>query len=55
MRFKHWIAVKPGKMFQVIATNSIDADRSEKFRSTLSPIDGRLYLRSQSKLYCIGK
>ena len=49
------VVVKPGREFQVVASNLLDADSSEKFRSTLSPIDGRLYLRSQSTLYCIGR
>jgi outer membrane protein assembly factor BamB len=47
------VVVKPGKKFEVAAQNSLGANREELFRATLSPIDGRLYARSQSTLYCI--
>jgi len=47
------VVVKPGKKFEVVATNSLGADRAELFRATLSPIGGNLYARSQSTLYCI--
>jgi hypothetical protein len=38
-----------------VAQNGVGADRDEIFRSTLAPVDGKLYLRSQSALYCIGE
>lgn len=47
------VVIKPGKKMNVVAQNSLGADRAELFRATLSPIDGRLYARSQSTLYCI--
>jgi outer membrane protein assembly factor BamB len=49
------VVIKPGKTLDVVAQNSVGADRDEIFRSTLSPVDGKLYLRSQSTLYCIGE
>tara|TARA_Y100001934_G_C12368435_1_gene784879 strand:+ start:2475 stop:3713 length:1239 start_codon:yes stop_codon:yes gene_type:complete len=45
--------IEPGKEMKVLGTNSLGADRSEIFRATLSPINGKLFARSQSKLYCI--
>ena len=48
------VVIKPGKTLEVVAQNSVGADRDEIFRSTLAPVDGRLYLRSQSALHCIG-
>jgi outer membrane protein assembly factor BamB len=47
------VVIKPGKTMQVLAENSLGANRSELFRATLAPIGGRLYARSQSTLYCI--
>jgi outer membrane protein assembly factor BamB len=45
--------VKPGKELQVVSTNSLPAAQGEIFRATLVPIDGKLYIRSSTTLYCV--
>jgi outer membrane protein assembly factor BamB len=47
------VVVEPGRQFKVVARNTL-ADPTE-FRASPVVVDGRLYLRSQSTLYCIGK
>lgn len=49
------LVIKPGEELNIIATNLLGAERSEIFRSTLSPINGQLFSRSFSTVYCIGK
>ena len=48
------VVLKPGKRFEVIRTNALGAEVDEIFRACLSPIQGRIYARSLSMLYCIG-
>lgn len=48
------VVIKPGKELEVIAMNSIGAKPDEIFRATLAPIQGQLFARSQSALYCVG-
>ena len=46
--------VRPNKeKLDVISKNSLSAASDEIFRSTLSPINGRIYTRSNNHLYCI--
>ena len=46
--------IKPNKNnLEVISKNQLSSDLEEIFRATLSPIDGKIYTRSNSKLYCI--
>ncbi|MCB1062243.1 MAG: PQQ-binding-like beta-propeller repeat protein [Verrucomicrobiae bacterium] len=50
------IVVRPGKTLDIVARNTFGADPSEEiFRAALSPIQGQLFTRSQSVVYCIGK
>ena len=49
------IVVDPDTKEVVIATNSIGAAEDEIFRASITPCNGRLYLRSDQRLYCIGK
>ena len=46
--------IKPGPTAQVIARNRIESPAEEVFRASITPLAGRLYLRSTSKLHCIG-
>ena len=39
---------------KVIATNSITAPIDEYFRSSLTPSEGQLFIRSDRNLYCVG-
>src|SRR5262249_11474559 len=46
------VAAEPA--FKLIGTNKIDSDKS-RFDATPAISDGRLYLRSNEAVYCIGK
>lgn len=47
------VVIKPGKTLEIVARNTIGAARDEIFRASLSPIQGRLFARSRSVVYCI--
>ena len=47
--------VRPGKSLDLVSRNPLGASADEIFRATLSPIQGQLFCRSQSAVYCIGK
>ena len=39
----------------IVAKNELSSDNEEIFRSTLSPIENKIYTRSNKNLYCIIK
>ena len=46
--------IKPNKDgLKVISENQLSSNLEEIFRATLSPIEGKIYTRSNSQLYCI--
>ncbi len=46
--------VRPNnKGLEIVSRNDLGAKDGEIFRATLSPIDGKIYTRSQSILYCL--
>ena len=46
--------IRPNKdKLDVISKNSLSADSGEIFRSTLSTINGKIYTRSNNRIYCI--
>ena len=45
--------VKPGKTLDVVSRNSLPTKSGEIFRATIVPIDGRLFFRSSTSLYCV--
>ena len=47
------VVLKPGKRFDVLGINDLGAEVDEIFRACLAPIQGRMYARSLSMLYCI--
>ena len=48
--------IRPGKTFELLATNRVTGeDSSEIFRASPTPVKGRLLLRSDTMLYCVGK
>lgn len=47
--------IKPGPKLDVVAENALEAGKDEIFRATPTPCDGKLYIRSTSVLYCVGK
>ena len=53
-RFGHSVVVKAGPAFEVIAQNKIEDDDSY-FNASPAVSDGKIFIRSQKKLYCIGK
>ena len=49
------LVVKPGKKLEIVSNNSLGAEVSEIFRSTLAPVKGQVFARSLSTVYCIGE
>jgi outer membrane protein assembly factor BamB len=49
------LVIKPGEKLEIISNNSLGAEVSEIFRSTLAPIKGQIFTRSVSTLYCLGQ
>ncbi len=47
-------AIEPGDEMNVVATNSVGAGKGEIFRSSITPSEGQLFLRSDKFLYCVG-
>jgi outer membrane protein assembly factor BamB len=47
--------IKPGPKIDIVAENQLPASKDEIFRATLTPLDGQLFARSTTVLYCIGK
>jgi hypothetical protein len=47
------VVIKPGKTLEIVARNSIGAASGEAFRAALAPIQGQLFARSRSVVYCI--
>lgn len=47
------VVIRPGKTKEVVAENELGAPSEEIFRATLAPIQGQLFARSQSKVYCL--
>lgn len=47
--------IKPGPQLEITAENPLSAGPAEIFRATLTPADGKLYLRSTTMLYCVGQ
>lgn len=49
------VVIKPGPEFEVVAVNELGTEVDEIFRATLAPIQGQIFARSLSVLYCIGE
>ncbi len=49
------VVVKPGKKLDIITRNTLKPGNEEIFRSSITPDDGGLLIRSTGMLYCIGK
>jgi outer membrane protein assembly factor BamB len=48
--------IKPNKIrLEVISKNLLSNNLEEVFRATLSPIEGKIYIRSNNQLHCIIK
>ena len=46
--------VRPNKKaLEILSRNDLGASKDEIFRATLSPIDGKVFTRSQATLYCL--
>lgn len=48
------LVIKPGKKKEIVSINMLGAKVSELFRSTLAPIQGQMFARSATTVYCIG-
>lgn len=49
------VVIKPGPKLEIVAQNELAADKDEIFRASPSPVQGQLFIRSTTDLYCIGK
>lgn len=49
------VLVKPGPKLNIVARNRLSAGKGEIFRSSITPSDGQLFVRSTGALYCVGK
>jgi outer membrane protein assembly factor BamB len=49
------VVLKPGKEMNIVTVNSLGLEPDEIFRATLAPIQGQVFARSLSALYCIGE
>jgi len=49
------LAVKPGPKMEIVSANSVGAGDDEIFRASLTPSGGQVFIRSNHRLYCIGK
>jgi len=47
--------IKPERQYHEIARNRLSADDEEIFRASLMPYEGRIFCRSDRRLYCVGK
>ena len=48
------LVLRPGAQSDFVARNSVGERPGELFRASIAPIDGRIYLRSDRALYCVG-
>ncbi|MBI5397062.1 MAG: PQQ-like beta-propeller repeat protein [Verrucomicrobia bacterium] len=48
------LVIRPGPKLDLLARNSLGERAGELFRASIAPINGRLYLRSNRALYCVG-
>jgi outer membrane protein assembly factor BamB len=49
------IVIDPKSPERIVGRNSVGAAKGEIFRASISPSDGRLFIRSDRFLYCVGK
>jgi outer membrane protein assembly factor BamB len=49
------VVIEPGPSLRIVARNLLGAAPGELFRASLTPFGGRVYSRSTTHLYCIGK
>ena len=49
------IVLRPGEEFETVAENALSGGKNEIFRSSLTPCDGQIFIRTVENLYCIGK
>ena len=47
--------VKPGPKPEIVSRNRLESPAEEIFRASITPLGGRLYIRSNNRLYCIAK
>ena len=48
------VVIKPGPEKEIVSVNPIGAAPDEIFRATIAPVDGKLLIRSHSRLYLLG-
>ena len=48
------VVVEPGAKFKVVERNVLGSSQSLDFAASPAIVDGKMFIRSQSHLYCIG-
>ena len=48
------VVIKPGPKMDIVAKNGVGGKPDEIFRATIAPINGKVLIRSQSRLFCVG-
>ena len=46
--------VRPGDTMEVVARNTVEPGEGEIFRASITPVDGKVLIRSSRALYCVG-
>lgn len=49
------LTVKPGPELNIVARNTVGGSDDEIFRASLAPVAGRVFIRSDRVLYCVGR
>jgi outer membrane protein assembly factor BamB len=49
------LVIRPGPKLDLLARNPLGDRGDELFRASPAPINGRVYIRSNRALYCVGK
>ncbi len=49
------VVIEPGPELKIVAESKLDSESDELFRSQIVPSQGKLFIRSNKFLYCIGK
>ncbi|MBM3858332.1 MAG: hypothetical protein FJ395_01630 [Verrucomicrobia bacterium] len=48
------LVIRPGPKLDLVSRNSLGERKGELFRASSAPINGRIYIRSDRALYCVG-
>jgi outer membrane protein assembly factor BamB len=49
------VVIKPGPKLEIVSRNKLNTPPEELFRASITPLGGKIYLRSDKFVYCVGK